>query len=155
MLLTEIGKEIPDLDKLNEAFNHINLVYRDWVENELQSQSALSPQHKNASPPRVLIDQNVMFEEIFQKIGSEPDLRKTETLLLAYFNSLAEHGIPSQFNLNKLLVSSLVSCLAGNFIFVRGKLTGASKQISGHVPATSVRRHTRLETNGRATVIIG
>lgn len=110
------------MDKLNEAFNHINLVYRDWVENELQSQSALSPQHKNASPPRVLIDQNVMFEEIFQKIGSEPDLRKTETLLLAYFNSLAEHGIPSQFNLNKLLVSSLVSCLAGNLTFVRGKL---------------------------------
>lgn len=112
MLLTEIGKEIPDLDKLNEAFNHINLVYRDWVENELQSQSASTPgssQYKNTLAPRVLIDQNVMFEEIFQKIGAEPDLRKTETLLLAYFNSLAEYGIPAQFNLNKLLVSSLVS----------------------------------------------
>lgn len=96
------------MDKLNESFNHINLVYRDWVDNELQSQSGCL-QYKNVLPPRVLIDQNVMFEEIFQKIGSESDLRKTETLLLVYFNSLAERGIPSQFNLNKLLVSSLVS----------------------------------------------
>ncbi|XP_066148157.1 regulator of MON1-CCZ1 complex [Euwallacea fornicatus] len=113
LLLDEVNKESPDLDKLLESFNHINLIYRDWVENELQTRSGSPPNaaHSNSSSapmPRVLIDQNTMFDEILQNITTENDLKKIERVLMSYFSSLAEYGIPAQFNLNRLLVSTLV-----------------------------------------------
>lgn len=114
LLLDAVSKDKPPLDKLQESFNHINFVYRDWLEIEVQNQSASPPNapYTNAKAdavPRVLIDQNAMLEEIFQKLGSETHLEKLERILVCYFSSLAEYGIPTQFYLNRLLVSTLVS----------------------------------------------
>lgn len=110
--MDNIKQQRPPLDKLQESFNHINSVYRDWLEIELQNLSA-SPANvplstKCATPPRVLIDQDDMYNEIFQKLDSEKDLRKIECLLIAYMTSLAEYSIPPQHNLNELLVTNLV-----------------------------------------------
>ncbi|XP_030746483.1 regulator of MON1-CCZ1 complex [Sitophilus oryzae] len=113
LLLDTITQDKPPLEKLNESFNHINFVYRDWAENELQSTLASSPpsvplpESKTNNQPRVFIDQNCMTEEIFQKINSEDDLTKTERILTSYLSSLAEYGISAQYNLNKLLVTTL------------------------------------------------
>ncbi|XP_076262883.1 regulator of MON1-CCZ1 complex protein bulli isoform X2 [Rhynchophorus ferrugineus] len=111
LLLSTISQPKPPLDKLQESFNHINFVYRDWAENELQSQLASLPSapltNTKLVQPRVLIDQNCMFEEIFQKINTENDLRKTEWILISYMSSLSEFGITAQHNMNKLLVMTL------------------------------------------------
>ncbi|CAH1123373.1 unnamed protein product [Ceutorhynchus assimilis] len=108
LLLKTINQNQPPLDKLQEAFNHINFVYRDWVEMELQSQSGSPPNapFPKKTIPRVLIDQSTMYEEIFQKM--EADLSKTERVLVCYLASLAEYGIPAQLNINTLIVSTLV-----------------------------------------------
>lgn len=110
--MNTISQAKPPLDKLQESFKHINFVYRDWAENELQSQLASAPNvslpHTKLAQPRVLIDQNCMFEEIFQKINTENDLRKTEWILISYIGSLSEFGIAAQQNINKLLVMTLV-----------------------------------------------
>lgn len=106
------------MNKLQESFNHINLVYRDWVDTEVQSHCAFSPIASKSCSPRVLIDQNTMFEEIFQTMSSDADLLTIERVLICYFTSLAEYGIPVQFNLNKLLVSTLVSDFLRRFIVV-------------------------------------
>ncbi|XP_019762758.2 regulator of MON1-CCZ1 complex [Dendroctonus ponderosae] len=108
LLSDAIKADKPDMNKLQESFNHINLVYRDWVDREVQNQSVCpASASKNQSSPRVLIDQNAMFEEIFQTMSADADLLKIERVLVCYLTSLAEYGIPVQFNLNKLLVSTL------------------------------------------------
>lgn len=112
-MLDNINQQKPPLDKLQESFNHINCVYRDWLEIELQNLSA-SPANvpiltRCTTPPRVLIDQNDIYNEIFQKLDSEKDLRKIECLLIAYMTSLSEYSISPQHNLNELLITNLVS----------------------------------------------
>ncbi|XP_050314987.1 regulator of MON1-CCZ1 complex [Anthonomus grandis grandis] len=109
LLLDAINGPRPPLDALQPVFNHVNFVYREWVETELQSQSGappgapLSPPLANRKRPRVLIDQNVMVDEIFQKITGDIE----RGVLLAYVSSLAEFGIPAQFGLNRMLVTNL------------------------------------------------
>ncbi|KAL1516976.1 hypothetical protein ABEB36_000801 [Hypothenemus hampei] len=110
LLSNAVNEKTPNLDKLQESFNHINFIYRDWVEGELQNQLGSPPNvtqttAKNVTPPRVLIDQSTMFEEIFQKLDG--DLNVIERVLICYFSSLAEYEILAQSNLNRLLVSTL------------------------------------------------
>lgn len=66
---------------------------------------------KSYSAPTVLIDQNNMFHNVFQKLDTEEELKKLEWVLVAYLTSLSEHGIAAQHNLNELLVTTLVRIL--------------------------------------------
>lgn len=119
--------EKPPLKKLQESFNHINAVYRDSINEELQMQIA-SPVNAPAPPksystPAVLIDQNNMFHNVFQKLDSEEELKKLEWVLIAYLTSLSENGIAAQHNLNELLVTSLVILLYKVSIYCVARLT--------------------------------
>nr|XP_023017171.1 uncharacterized protein C18orf8 homolog [Leptinotarsa decemlineata] len=111
LLLEIINRDKMPLDKIQEAFNHINNVYREWYEAELQSNIGSPPNAptflKNSKLPRVLINQDDIFNEIFQKLDIEKDLQKTEWLLVAYITSLSENNVPVQHNLNELLVTTL------------------------------------------------
>ncbi|KAJ8967739.1 hypothetical protein NQ317_010800 [Molorchus minor] len=113
LLLENIKQEKPTLHKIQTAFNHINSVYRDWVETELQNMSATPPgaplSIKPVTPVRVLIDQKEMHTKIFQKLGSEMNLKKLEWVLIAYITSLSEYSIPTQYDINELLVIILAS----------------------------------------------
>lgn len=104
--------EKPQLKKLQESFNHINTVYRNSINEELQMQIASPPDaplpSRSQTNPAVLIDQNDMFHNVFQKLDTEGELKKLEWVLVAYLTSLSEHGIAAQHNLNELLVTTLV-----------------------------------------------
>ncbi|KAJ8948872.1 hypothetical protein NQ318_013526, partial [Aromia moschata] len=111
ILLEKTKQEKPPLDKLQDCFSHINNVYRDWVEAELQTLSAMPPNAplstKPVTPARVLIDQNDMYTEIFQKLDSEKELRKLEWIIISYITSLSEYSISAQHGINELLVTTL------------------------------------------------
>nr|XP_022909918.1 uncharacterized protein C18orf8 [Onthophagus taurus] len=112
LILENTKKDKPPIKKLRESFNHINKIYRNWVEDELQLQTGapvgtpLPP--KSYLSPSVLIDQDDMFRNVFQKLDTESESQKLEWVLVAYLTSLHEHGITSQHNLNELLVTTLV-----------------------------------------------
>ncbi|GJQ71143.1 hypothetical protein Trydic_g1045 [Trypoxylus dichotomus] len=112
LLLRNMKMEKPPLRKLQESFNHINAVYRNSINEELQMQIASPPDvplpSRTYTAPTVLIDQNHMFHTVFQKLDSEEELKKLEWVLVAYLTSLSEHGIAAQHNLNELLVTTLV-----------------------------------------------
>ncbi|CAG9824494.1 unnamed protein product [Phaedon cochleariae] len=110
LLKTSKQEKLP-LDKFQVSFNHINNVYRSWMESELQSNTASPPNipipPKSQITPRVLIDQNDIYNEMLQKLDPEKDLRKTEWLLTSYLTSLSEYNIPVQHILSELLVTTL------------------------------------------------
>lgn len=111
MILEAVKQPKPPLDKLQESFNHINNVYRECLEAELQSHTASppgAPYLKSPPLPRVQIDQMDMYNEIFQKLEADKDLGKLEWTLISYMTSLFEQGIPAQHNLNELLITTLV-----------------------------------------------
>ncbi|CAH1992180.1 unnamed protein product [Acanthoscelides obtectus] len=111
LLLNTVTKDKIPLDKLQESFNHINCVYRDWYESEIQSQMASPPSApitiKSTVKPRVLIDQDDIYNELFLKLDPEKDVEKMEWLLVSYLTSLSECNIIAQENLNKLLIHVL------------------------------------------------
>ncbi|XP_017768331.1 PREDICTED: uncharacterized protein C18orf8 homolog [Nicrophorus vespilloides] len=103
----------PLLKKLQESFNHINNVYRVWVENELQNQTAVPASapiqnFKPNTPPPVLIDQMDFYNSIAQKLDTQDQFAKLEWVLIAYLTSLSEYSISAQHNLNELLLTTLV-----------------------------------------------
>lgn len=103
----------PPLRKLQESFHHINSVYRNWIDAELQTQMA-SPAgaplpQKFHTDYSLLMDQNHMFHNVFRKLESDEELQKLEWVLIAYLTSLSEFEISAQHNLNELLVTILVS----------------------------------------------
>ncbi|CAG9833503.1 unnamed protein product [Diabrotica balteata] len=112
VLMNHINQEKLQLDKLQESFTHINNIYRDFIEAELQPNIA-SPANVPVTPkstqqkPRVLITQEDMMNEIFQKLDTEKDMAKIEWLLVSYLTSLSECSILTQYNLNELLVTCL------------------------------------------------
>ncbi|RZC37354.1 C18orf8 -like [Asbolus verrucosus] len=112
IILETIKQPKPPLDKLQESFNHINTVYRDCLEAELQSHTASPPgapfTFKTPTPPRVQIDQMDIYNEIFQKLDTEKDLGKLEWTLISYMTSLFEQGILAHHNLNELIITTLV-----------------------------------------------
>ncbi|KRT81034.1 hypothetical protein AMK59_5086, partial [Oryctes borbonicus] len=112
LLLRNMKMEKPPLRKLQESFNHINAVYRNSINEELQMQIASPPDaplpSRTYTAPVVLIDQNHMFHNVFQKLDSEEEMKKLEWVLVTYLTSLSGHGIAAQHNLNELLVTTLV-----------------------------------------------
>ncbi|CAH0546234.1 unnamed protein product [Brassicogethes aeneus] len=111
ILLESIKQEKPDLYKIQEAFNHINSVYRSWADETVLNQMANSPgvpiPSRTTPNTRVLIDQEDIFDGIFVKLDNEDDLGKLEWVLLSYITSLAEYGIAVNHNLNELTVTTL------------------------------------------------
>lgn len=60
---------------------------------------------KLPAPPRVLIEQNDMFANVFQGIAERP---YTETILMLYFQSLSKHNIAAQEDLSKMMINELI-----------------------------------------------
>lgn len=117
-MLKHIKEPKPNLNDIQEAFSHINNVYRNWVEAEIQTQSAFpvnspssSGSTKTQSALPVLIDQNDIYTTVFQKLDADNELDKLEWILIAYLRSLFEYGIPAMHNVNELLVTTLVKLM--------------------------------------------
>lgn len=90
-------------------------MYRTWADEAVQYQIATPPNvqitTKAPQMPRVLIDQDDMYDGIFVKLDNENDLQKLEWVLLSYITSLTEYGIAVQHNLNELMITTLVTSL--------------------------------------------
>lgn len=113
VLLENIKKDKPNLTKIRESFNHMNMVYRNWLEIDLQSQTA-SPANapipqKSDNTATFFVDQNSMYCNVFQELDDDENLLKLERVLICYITSLSEYGIPTQYNINEMLVTTLVS----------------------------------------------
>lgn len=111
VLLNYIKQDTLKLDLLQDSFTHINHVYRDFIEAELQPNIGTPPSApvvpKNLVTHRVLIKQEDMMIDLFQKLDPEKDLAKIERLLISYLASLSECNILAQYNLTELLVTCL------------------------------------------------
>lgn len=112
LLLECIKQPKPPLEKLQASFNHINSLYRDWAEVELQMQTA-SPsgvaRPKTPTQRGVVIDQSDVYDHILQKLDHEDDLGKLEWVLITYMTSLSENNILVQHNINEMIVTTAVS----------------------------------------------
>ncbi|XP_057657201.1 regulator of MON1-CCZ1 complex [Diorhabda carinulata] len=113
VLMDYINQDILKLDKIQEAFTLINAIYRDYMEVEQQPNIvggfnvSVTSQRRNLKQPRVLITQDDMMNEVFQKLDPEKDISKLEWLLVSYLTSLSQCNIPAQYSLNELLVTCL------------------------------------------------
>ncbi|XP_055628660.1 regulator of MON1-CCZ1 complex, partial [Toxorhynchites rutilus septentrionalis] len=96
------------LPVIESVFNKLNALYKSVLDNELQSQLALSSKShsaKSAPAPRVIIDQADMYTAVFSTITDSEQLGK---ILLLYLHSLARHGITANHELSKQIVIDLV-----------------------------------------------
>lgn len=83
--------------------------YRSWITVELQNQTAQPSSAKQVTkpntPPRVLIDQNDLFVNIFTAISEAPHIGK---ILMLYITSLAKYNIAPQHDISKMVIVDLV-----------------------------------------------
>ncbi|XP_018789657.1 PREDICTED: uncharacterized protein C18orf8 [Bactrocera latifrons] len=97
------------LPVLETIFNKINKVYASWVQLELQTQTAQPSNVKTTiklpPAPKVLIEQQDMFQYVFQPIS---ECANTETVLILYLYSLNKHNIAAQEDLSKMIISELI-----------------------------------------------
>uniref|UniRef100_A0A034V0V0 Uncharacterized protein C18orf8 n=1 Tax=Bactrocera dorsalis TaxID=27457 RepID=A0A034V0V0_BACDO len=97
------------LPVLETIFNKINKVYASWVQLELQTQTAQPSNVKTTiklpPAPKVLIEQQDMFQYVFQPISERAN---TETILILYLYSLNKHNIAAQEDLSKMIISELI-----------------------------------------------
>ncbi|XP_014089922.2 regulator of MON1-CCZ1 complex [Bactrocera oleae] len=97
------------LPVLETIFNKINKVYAAWVQLELQTQTAQPSNVKTTiklpPAPKVLIEQQDMFQYVFQPISERFN---TETILILYLYSLNKHNIAAQEDLSKMIISELI-----------------------------------------------
>ncbi|XP_018318793.1 regulator of MON1-CCZ1 complex [Agrilus planipennis] len=112
LLLDRIELPEPPLQQLQSSFDCINILYRKWIESELQIQTA-SPAgaqlpSKIVFQPRVLITQADMYSRVFQKLDLANKLQKLEWVLISYITSLTQNDIPTELSLNEMLVNTLV-----------------------------------------------
>lgn len=82
---------------------------RSWVTNELQNITAQPSSAKQVAKtiiaPRVLIDQNDLFVNIFSNLS---DSTYIGNVLMLYITSLARHNIAAQHDISKLVIVDLV-----------------------------------------------
>ncbi|XP_055696942.1 regulator of MON1-CCZ1 complex isoform X1 [Phlebotomus papatasi] len=99
---------------IESVFNKINSVYRSWIAQELQNQTATpstaKPIPKSTASPRVLIDQADMHSQVFPAIAESDHIGK---ILMLYLQSLTVHEIAAQHDLSKMIVCELIN---GNHI---------------------------------------
>lgn len=84
---------------------------RSWINTELRNQTAQPSSAKQTmtilnSAPRLLIDQNDMFINIFNHIV---DTSYVGDVLMLYITSLAKHNITPQHDISKMIIVDLVS----------------------------------------------
>lgn len=83
--------------------------FRSWVTNELQNITAQPSSAKQVAKtiiaPRVLIDQNDLFVNIFSNLS---DSTYIGNVLMLYITSLARHNIAAQHDISKLVIVDLV-----------------------------------------------
>lgn len=81
----------------------------EWVTNEVQNITAQPSSAKQVAKinttPRVLIDQNDLFVNIFTHISDAEYIGK---VLMLYITSLAKHNIAAQHDISKILIVDLV-----------------------------------------------
>lgn len=85
------------------------IICREWVATELQNitaqPSSAKQVAKTTTTPRVLIDQNDLFVNIFSNISDSSYIGQ---VLLLYISSLAKHNITAQHDISKLVIVDLV-----------------------------------------------
>lgn len=83
--------------------------YRSWVKTELQNitaqPSSAKQIAKTTNAPRVLIDQNDLYVNIFSNITDSGHVGK---ILMLYITSLAKHNIAAQQDISKIITIDLV-----------------------------------------------
>lgn len=83
--------------------------FRNWVTNELHNITAQPSSAKQVAKmtiaPRVLIDQNDLFVNIFSNLS---DSTYIGNVLMLYITSLARHNIAAQHDISKLIIVDLV-----------------------------------------------
>ncbi|XP_043284162.1 regulator of MON1-CCZ1 complex isoform X2 [Venturia canescens] len=114
VLRSLVGSQLPKrLMDMPSIFDKLNAVYRNHLENEIQSQNIT----KNLSGPnaaddlsyKLLLDQSDMYTHILSKFPSDTiEPKMIVWVLLEYMRSLAEHGIPVQHYLHELVITTLV-----------------------------------------------
>lgn len=82
---------------------------RSWVSAELMNQTAqpstVKHTAKQTNTPRVLIDQNDMFVNIFSPVCDSPFIGK---VLVIYLTSLAKYNIAAQHDISKMVIVDLI-----------------------------------------------
>lgn len=73
--------------------------------NQTAQPSTAKPMAKQTITPRVLIDQNDMFINIFTAISEAPYIGK---ILVIYLTSLAKYNIAAQHDISKMVIVDLV-----------------------------------------------
>lgn len=91
------------------SFAHIFFLIRSWVTTELQNitaqPSSAKQVAKTTNTPRVLIDQNDLYVNIFSNIT---DSAHVGNVLMLYITSLAKHNISAQQDISKIITIDLV-----------------------------------------------
>jgi hypothetical protein len=108
-----------------ELFDHLNEVYRSFLECEMQSHLgtpassslSVSPSKSQSVSPKswIVIDQSDMYTNVFSKFvervrdsGEEGSGKFEVWVLLEYIRTLSDYHIPVQHYLYELLINSLV-----------------------------------------------
>ncbi|XP_012252162.2 regulator of MON1-CCZ1 complex [Athalia rosae] len=102
---------------ISTIFDKLNLVYRNHLENEIQSQMGTPLQTSSKNVPTVsenikykqVVDQSDMYTHILSKFSeSSTEPKMIFWILLEYIRSLADHDIPVQHYLHELIITTLV-----------------------------------------------
>ncbi|XP_025988542.1 regulator of MON1-CCZ1 complex isoform X2 [Solenopsis invicta] len=105
------------LMEMPTIFDKLNIVYRSYLENEIQNQMGTPLQNnvKNVTTVaenfkyKLLLDQSDMYSHILSKFSEDTiEPKMIIWVLLEYIRSLAEHGIPVQHYLHELVITTLV-----------------------------------------------
>lgn len=105
------------LMEMPTVFNKLNIVYRNYLENEIQNQMGTPLQNnvKNVTTVaenfkyKLLLDQSDMYSHILSKFPENTiEPKMIVWILLEYIRSLTEHGIPVQHYLYELVITTLV-----------------------------------------------
>ncbi|KYN19581.1 Uncharacterized protein C18orf8 like protein [Trachymyrmex cornetzi] len=105
------------LMEMPTVFDKLNIVYRNYLENEIQNQMGTPLQNnvKNVTTVaenfkyKLLLDQSDMYSHILSKFPENTiEPKMIVWVLLEYIRSLTEHGIPVQHYLYELVITTLV-----------------------------------------------
>ncbi|XP_018058779.1 PREDICTED: uncharacterized protein C18orf8 [Atta colombica] len=105
------------LMEMPTVFDKLNIVYRNYLENEIQNQMGTPLQNnvKNVTTVaenfkyKLLLDQSDMYSHILSKFPENTiEPKMIVWVLLEYIRSLTEYGIPVQHYLYELVITTLV-----------------------------------------------
>lgn len=110
-----------NLEEIGNMFDHLNAVYRNYLEVKMQSQIGLpvsSPeptQSEQDATTKIIIDQSDMYTNVLSKLADHMNDTSSKRykkfivwVLLEYIRSLTDFRIPVQHYLHELIINSLV-----------------------------------------------